>query len=243
MDPKQRKRQKVDLDKESKNRVKSFKLPKEIQWGHYDIYFPTLDNDGIKELCDFLKRLDSLSRYPQTRQDLTFRILHPLLAIRSPYEILKRLTQSSSFPREDVTCLTDGKSLDKALMERFTTPLFYRAAEHPDCRSLRLNTELSLQDFLAELAKDGKEISVYDYSISDPSRRTHTTTVEETLSHFQSNKDCGPARNFLDIENRAEVQFCPAEIARHDIRTKIAKGDVHHVGKVDSTWASRRPSE
>ena len=79
-------------------------------------------------------------------------------------------------------------------------------------------------------------LSVYDYSIPDPTKRTCQTTVHEILSCFPSENATRSALNFLDIENCTGIQFCPSPIILQDIVIKINALKQYNKGKTGSEW-------
>jgi hypothetical protein len=90
---------------------------------------------------------------------------------------------------------------------------------------------------LRHLAEDKEaSISVYDYAIQDPRQRTRKTNIQELLSRFQSDSIGGTALNFLDIENRTNIQFCPFQIILYDVMTKLEARKQHDKGKTASEW-------
>src|SRR4051794_2437666 len=103
--------------------------------------------------------------------------------------------------------------------------------------SLAPATNFGIQELLEHLAEDKEaSISVYDYSVPDPAERTRQTTVHEFLSCFRSGNTCHTALNFLDIENRTKIQFCPSPIILQDITTKLDALIQYDKGKTGSEW-------
>src|SRR2546430_1623486 len=221
---KRQKRKKTE--KNSREKAKCLKLDAAIEWGDYNPDFPTSGTAGELELHDFLQRLEKVSTFAKTRIDTTTRLLARLRS-SSKLEILKQLqSELLNLPQDDVIQLTDAQSLENALSQPFRIPLLHRATKlHP---SLGPHTNFGIQDLLKHLAEDEEaSTSVYDYSIQDPLQRTRKTTVQELLSRFQSDNAGGTALNFLDIENRTKIQFCPFQIILQDITTKLEARKQH----------------
>ena len=148
----------------------------------------------------------------------------------------------SNLQPDDVILLTDSKSLSNALDQPFRVPLLHRATPtHP---SLGPNTNFGIHELLKHLDEDKEALlSVYDYSLPDPTQRTRQTTVHEILSSFPSGNDIRPALNFLDIENRTGIQFCPSSIILRDIVTRIDALKQYNKGKTGSEWKAEPRKE
>ncbi|KAI9784302.1 MAG: hypothetical protein M1839_002363 [Geoglossum umbratile] len=213
-----------------------------IDWGSYDIDF-IASSPGERELHDFLQRLERVSMFAKTRADTTARLLSNLRQNPNKLDILAAIhSELSNLPQDDVYLLTDAKSLGDALSKPFQIPLLHRVtASHS---SLAPATNFGIQELLEHLAGDKEaSISVYDYSVPDPAKRTRQTTVHEFLSCFRSGNTCRTALNFLDIENRTKIQFCPSPIILQDITTKLDALIQHDKGKTGSEWRAERPKE
>jgi hypothetical protein len=84
---------------------------------------------------------------------------------------------------------------------------------------------------------------VYDYSIGPPQGRTRDTNVGELLETFSSERTNPRALNFLDIENRTGIQFCPSAITRSNILQRLEAGRDQSKGKTDSMWEPHNERE
>ena len=237
------KRQKrKDTIKKSKQKAKRLKLDPPIEWGDYNPALPTSGSAGELELYDFLQRLDKVSTFAKTRTDATARLLAKLRK-SSKLDILMQLdSELPNLPQDNVILLTDAQSLEDALSRPFRIPLLHRAtSNHP---SLGPCTNFGIDDFCKHLADDkDASISVYDYSIEVSSQRTRKTTVHELLSCFLPEKACKAVLNFLDIENRTKIQFCPSQIVLQDVSTKLEARIQHDKGKVESKWTAEQWKE
>ncbi|QKX60499.1 uncharacterized protein TRUGW13939_07644 [Talaromyces rugulosus] len=194
--------------------------------GPYDIDFPTFNNPGVKEIHEFMQTLEKHSTYPQK--------IAAGLESFSKLEILHRLLDPTT---DDIITVSTGDKdrLGARLQERFEKPILYRADGSSDCPDIK--------DLLKQLSEKGnKNLHVYDCSITDPSRRTYPTTVEKALQCFPSNPE-SRSLNFLDIENRFGVLYCPWLVSNHDIRTKISTHNFEEAGKVGSNWKLDKSSE
>lgn len=190
-----------------------------IKWESYNSRFPTSGGAGEKELYDFLQRLEG--RFDICRNEGEARLLsklrnHPKL------DILARVqSELPGLPPDDICLLTD--------------------ASHP---SLASNTNFGIQELLRHLSEhEEASISVYDYSIQDPAERTRQTTVSELLSSFQPGSTRSTALNFLGIENRTKIQFCPSPITLGVALSKLDARRYHDKGKTESTWRAEPPKE
>jgi hypothetical protein len=236
----ERSRKKGERDSKAKTKQRAKELEDGIRdalidWGNYNIDFLT-SSIGEEELYDFLQQLEKVSTFAKTRAYTTARLLSSLRRSHNKLDIL-RMVQSelSNLPQDDVYPLTDAKSLGDALSRPFQVPLLHRVtASHS---SLAPSTNFGIQELLKHLAEDkGASISVYDYYILDPIERTRQTTVHEVLSCFQPGSTRSAALNFLDIENRTKIQFCPSPIILQDITTKLDAMIQHDKGKTGSEW-------
>lgn len=237
-----KRQKKKQTEQRSRQKAKRLKLYGAIEWGDYNPDFPTLGREGPSELQSFLKRLERVSTFPNTRKDTTARLLARLNQY-SKLDILIQLeSELRNLPEDDLVLLTDTESLKTVLKQSFQVPLVHRASiDHP---SLGPSERFGIQDFLQHLAEDDEaSISVYDYSISDPCQRTRKTSVRELLTRFQSGNSCGTALNFLDIENRTNIQFCPSPILLQDITTKLEARKHKDKGKTRSDFKAEPRNE
>jgi hypothetical protein len=212
-----------------------------IEWGSYNPDFPT-SSLGEKELYSFLQRLEGASTFAKIRADSTARLISTLRE-RPKLQFLTELQMELlNLPQDDVILLTDANSLQKALNRPFQVPLLHRVTtNHP---SLAPNTSFGIRELVEHLAQDRKAtISVYDCSVSDPNERTRQTTVEELRSCFSSENACHTALNFLDIENRTKIQFCPSSIILQDITTRLDALMQTDKGKTGSKWEAKQLTE
>ncbi|KAH0563228.1 hypothetical protein GP486_002196 [Trichoglossum hirsutum] len=234
-----------EIETASKQRAKDLKnsiLNSEITWGDYNTNFPAHSASEV-ELHNFLRRIEKVSTFAKTRDDTSARLLSRLRERSSKLDILTQLQSDlRALPQDDVILLTDEGSLWDALNRPFQVPLLHRATENSP--SLRPRTNFGTPDLLKHLADhEEASISVYDYSIPDPTQRTRQTTVHELLSCFPSEKACCTALNFLDIENRTQIQFCPSPIILQDITTKLDASKEHDKGKTGSKWKAEPRKE
>lgn len=236
-------RKRSAIENKSRQRSKNLQLnDTAIEWGDYDIDFPTSGSTGELELYDFLQQLEKSSRFATTRADITARLLWRLCK-SSKLDLLTQLkTELLNLPQDDFILLTDMRSLKDALNRPFRIPLLHRmTTNYP---SLTSCTNFGIQEFLDHLALDqDASISVYDYSIEDPLERTSQTTVRWLLSQFQQDSVRGAALNFLDIENRTRIQFCPYQIKLQDIITKLDSRKEYDKGKTGSEWETEPQRE
>ena len=230
--------------REIAKRVKTYHTP---DWGSYNVDFLLPGTSGAHDILQFLKQLDTLSVFPNTRPAIIAQLTSDLRTLKSKNELLveqqSKLEYSAynlNFPEHDVITITDASSLEQALSCPFRMPLLHRATtEHP---SLNPYPGFVIKDFLSHLARDREAtLCVYDYSISPASQRTRSTTVAELLDCFQS-EDSGRPLNFLDIENRTYHQFCPPPIIQHNIMTNLGT-QIRDRGKTGSTWDPKPPKE
>ncbi|KAI9768126.1 MAG: JmjC domain-containing histone demethylation protein 1 [Geoglossum umbratile] len=241
---KKRRQKNRAIERKARERSKRLKLNNEvIEWGDYNPDFPTSGTVGELELHDFLSRLEKVSTFAETRTNATARLLHQLRA-NSKLEILAELkVQLHHFPYDDVILLDDTESLKNALDQPFRVPLLHRTTKNHSSLG-GSSTPFSIQDLLEHLAQDETaSISVYDYSIKDPQQRTRQTTVRELLSCFRPENVRGTALNFLDIENRTRIQFCPHQIKLQDIVTKLEDQKQPDKGKTGSEWNAQPGKE
>ncbi|KAI9855657.1 MAG: hypothetical protein M1813_009703 [Trichoglossum hirsutum] len=229
------KKNKRKWEKKSRDNAKKLKLNSTLEWGDYNSDFPTSGTSSELELYDFLQRLEKVSTFATTRKDTTARLLTKLRK-RPKVEILSDLnSEVPILPEDDVILLTDGESLKNALSRPFRIPLLHRVtANHP---SLGGYMDFCIRDLLEHLVEDKQAtFSVYDYAIQDPLQRTRRTTISELLSCFQPDNTRSTALNFLDIENRTAIQFCPFQITLQNISTKLEAQRQHDKGKTESEW-------
>ena len=219
----------------SKQRAKSFNPGQPIKWGIYDLPSATSGSAGESELLDFIRRLDAIATYAETRRNTTAHLLaglRPSLKL----DILVQLESAlPNLPDDDVILLTNAQSLEHALARRFSIPLLHRATTNPP--SLAPSTDFGIDDLCRHLADDrDASMSVYDYRIDEPERRTRPTKVNELLSCFLPGTVAKTALNFLDIENRTKIQFSPPQLVLQDVSTKLEARLQHNKGKVESEW-------
>jgi hypothetical protein len=219
-----KRKQQLDAAKESK-RVRRELEQQLIQWGNYDINFPTFNQPSIQEIHDFLQALEKRSSYPH--------ILLSAVNNLPKLEILRFIHYY--IPRNDTIILPGLDTLDDILCQPFTRPIFHR--------SKGPSPSFSIQQLLKDFTPyREKGLHVYDYSVADSSERTRRTTVEEALQRFPSNSSSRPL-NFLDIENRTGIAFCPQQIIRYNIQKRIAAQKPDQMGKIDSGWTPKEASE
>ncbi|KAH0537308.1 hypothetical protein FGG08_005898 [Glutinoglossum americanum] len=238
-------RKRKEIETASKRRAKDLKdsiLKSEITWGDYNANFPARSM-GEVELHDFLLRIEKVSTFAKIRDDTFARLLSKLREKSSKLDILTQLQSDlCTLPQDDVILLTDEGSLSDALNWPFQVPLLHRATK--DSPSLAPRTNFGIPDLLKHFADYGAaSISVYDYSVPDPTQRTRQTTVHELLSCFPSERACCTALNFLDIENRTQIQFCPSSIILQDITAKLDALKEHDKGKTGSKWKAEPRKE
>lgn len=137
-------------------------------------------------------------------------------------EILASLdSEFLNLPEDDLTLPTNEKPLDDALCEPFRIFLLYRAMTTDP--GLGSRYKFGIDDVCKNLSDNmDSSIAVYDYSIEDPLERTYSTTVPEMLSRFLPDGRTG--LNFLDIENRTTIQFCPRPLSSKIFRPKWGLG-------------------
>jgi hypothetical protein len=238
-------RRRREIEKLSKQRAKDLNcriLKSNITWGGYNTDFPA-SSTSEEELHDFIQRIEKVSTFPKIQDDTSARLLSRLRESSSKLDILTQLQSDfRALPQDDVILLTNEGSLSDALSRPFQVPLLHRATE--DSPSLAPRKNFGIPDLLKHFADySAASISVYDYSVLDPTQRTRQTTVDEPLSCFPSEKACCTALNFLDIENRTQIQFCPSPIILHDITTKLDALKEHDKGKTGSKWKAEPRKE
>ena len=240
----QKKRATEAKSRKNAKRVKTYHA---VGWEDYNVNFAVPGTGGAQDVPQFLKQLDALSIFPTTRQDIIAQLTFNLKTLKSKNELLiaqqaklEHLAYNPNFPEHDVITITDNQSLNQVISCPFRMPILHRATtEHP---SLNPYPKFGIEDFLKHLAKDNEaSLCVYDYSISQPSQRTRSTTVSELLECFQSEHNSRPL-NFLDIENRTYHQFCPPPIIQHNIMTNLGT-QIRDRGKTGSTWDPKPPKE
>ncbi|KAI9760830.1 MAG: hypothetical protein M1840_002192 [Geoglossum simile] len=213
-----------------------------IEWGSYDLGFLTSGLEGEKELYDFLKRLEKVSTFARIGADTTAKLLS-MLRKGSKLDMISGIqSELPSLRQDDIIFLTDAKSLKDTLSQPFQVPLLHRVTtSHP---RLSPSINFSIQEFLGTLAREmGASISVYDYSIQDPTKRTRRTTLDELISCFCRENTCRTALNFLDIENRSGIQFCPLSITLQNIMTRLNALTQYDKGKTGSEWKAEPAKE
>ncbi|KAH0562968.1 hypothetical protein GP486_002469 [Trichoglossum hirsutum] len=209
-----------------------------IEWGRYNTNFQTSGTEGESELNDFLQELERISEFAETGATAA-RLLSSLRKNYSPIDILMTIqSKLPDLPKDDVILLTDAKCLENVLSRPFRVPLLHRTTTDRFCLGSRM--DFSIHDLLVHLEKAylnaKSSVSVYDYSIQDPSKRTRETTVNELLSYFRSDNSHNVGLNFLDIENRTGIRFCPSQIILQDITTILEARNQPDIGKTRSEW-------
>lgn len=160
-----------------------------------------------------------------------------LLPLKSPLEIIASIPSTFPVSGGDMILLKDSRALDDCLREKFDKPLLHRKSLSGNSLSGR---QLSLDAFWNHLReKPNNTIDVYDYTVADPSSRTRRMAVQEVLSHWELPEHEGHAINLLGMENRIG-DFCPTEIIRHDLSSKLSSAIPDNVGKTDSQWRNDR---
>ncbi|KAI9764069.1 MAG: hypothetical protein M1840_008873 [Geoglossum simile] len=209
-------------------------------WQHHIGYGITFRRDPLilHAVC-----LRYSSREGKIQDDTSARLLSKLRERSSKLDILTQLQSDlRALSQDDIILLTDEGSLSDALNQPFQVPLLHRATK--DSPSLAPRTNFGIPDLLKHFADYGAaSISVYDYSVLDPTQRTRQTTVHKLLSCFPSEKTCCTTLNFLDIENRTQIQFCPSSIILQDITTKLDALKEHDKGKTGSKWKAEPRKE
>ena len=198
----------------------------------------SLTCDGVSEpwVHTFLTQIEKVSTYAQTTRDTITRPCLELRQNRSKFETFDHIfNRLSCAPLNDVILLEDSDSLGQSLRQDFRSPLLHQA--RPKNPSLGCHMNFSIRDLLDHLAEDERATcSVYDCSIPDPGKRTYTTPITTLQSCFQQNSHQSNPLNFLDIENRTNIQFCPFQITMQDILTRIGAQQARDKGKTQSTW-------
>jgi len=132
-------------------------------------------------------------------------------------------------------------SLQDALLKSFNIPLFHRAAS--DQGSL-VYPKLRIAGAIKYLAEDQKAaFHVYDYSISNPNQRTRRADIQELQSHFELPGTNKTALNFLDIENRTGITFCPLALSMANIMRRLDNLKEHDKGNIGVNWIPRIEKE
>jgi hypothetical protein len=123
-----------------------------IEWGNYDIHFPTSGSAGELELYDFIQQLEKSSGFATTRADITARLLWSLRK-SSKLDLLTQLkAELLNLPQDDFILLTDMRSLRDALNRPFQIPLLHRmTTNYP---SLTSCTNFGIREVLNHLALD-----------------------------------------------------------------------------------------
>jgi hypothetical protein len=206
-------------------------------WGGYDTNIPVFGK-GAEEMQDFLRRLETVSNFPQTRQNKIEEVLEDLQSMKSKYDVLNRLpSHLMSFPLDDVILLTDQDSLKNELGRKFSVPLLHRVTNNSPSLGSSSYRDFTLDAFLTyHSGNKDMSVSVYDYTVENPNKRTRVATVDELLLQFDSGNDNSTVLNWLDIENRLAFRFCPLSILLQDIRLKTAARNQPSLGRSFSTW-------
>ena len=137
---------------ESKHKAKKLRQSPPIEWGDYDPPVAMSGSEGESELHDFLRRLEQISTFAETRTDAAARFLAKLRK-STKLDILAQLQSTMpNFPQDDVILLTDAQSLDNALVQPFEIPLLHRTTtDHP---SLGTHTNFGIAEFCNHLGDD-----------------------------------------------------------------------------------------
>ena len=72
----------------SREKAKKVKTYHAADWGDYDVNFPVVGTGGVQDVPRFLKRLDALSVFPTTRQDIVAQLTSDLRTLKSKNELL-----------------------------------------------------------------------------------------------------------------------------------------------------------
>lgn len=236
-DHKRQKQQRKVWREDSRKRRKQLHIPESVQWGSYCLDFPTFDNPGIIELQNFIRELDNVAEWAQSRRELIADFMRSLHASKSPLEMITSV--SSIFPASngDMILLDSAQDLYDCLGKPFNKPLLHRTSMSG--KSL-CGRKLSLDMFWTYLHEQSiKAIDFYDYSVAEPSSRTQRMTVQEVILHWKLPGYERHAINLLDIENRI-WDFCPTEVIQHDLSCKISRSLAANVGKTSSEWMNNR---
>lgn len=211
-----------------------------VNWGGYDPDFTIPDGaEGPKEMHRFINGLEGLAHFAKTKTCL-INALQEAAPPRSTLGQLDYLLTLPALPQEDITLVRSHADLHEHLDKVFRLPLLHRAT---DATPTVVPQQYNLADFLKDMSSDeDTDISVYDYSIGDAQGRTYTTKVRKLRSSFPSCPDA-PALNFLDIENRTGLQFCPSAVRRQDLVFRIGAQQGNNKGKTASSWAAPNSPE
>lgn len=222
---------------ESRKRRENLHIPECVAWGSFDLDFPTLNNSGIVELQKFIFELNDEAQWAKSGEEIIADFMRKLLPLKSPLEIIASIPSTFPVSGGDMILLKDSRALDDCLREKVDKPLLHRKSLSGNSLSGR---QLSLHAFWMHLREQpNKTIDVYDYTVADPSSRTRRMAVQEVLSHWELPEHERHAINLLDIENRIG-DFCPTEIIRHDLSSKLSRAIPDNVGKTDSQWRNDR---
>ncbi|KAI9868972.1 MAG: hypothetical protein M1813_002795 [Trichoglossum hirsutum] len=206
--------------------------------------YETISRRRSKEF-DIAVGLKKISEFAKTGATAT-RLLSSLRKNHTLTEILTMIqSKLLDLPKNDVILLANSKSLENALSKPFRVPLLHCTTANYPC--LESRTDFDIQNLLMHLEKVSLNtrvlVSVYDYSIQDPSERTRTTTVNELLSYFRLDNSNSIELNFLDIENCTGISFCPSQIILQDITTILEARKRLDIGKTRSEWNSKLREE
>lgn len=197
-----------------------------------------MSSSAVDELRAFVQELESVSRIAGTKDDAALGLYYSIKSMKSPLDIMQYIVDGTQqAAREDVVLLQDAKDLENHLAHPFDLPLLHRTT---DAQPSLVGARLSLEDLMSLLKRSPQdEINVYDYSIANPAARTKKVNVSKLLDNFPSSPSL-PALNFLDIENRTGLQFCPREVRLSDV--SLDRGGPN-VGKTASDWVGQPTSE
>ncbi|BDD61156.1 hypothetical protein MAP00_006227 [Monascus purpureus] len=222
-----------------RERQRVLPIPKRIQWGPYNLDFPTFDSAGILELRKFIQELDNEANWAKPREHIIADIMESLRMskTKSPLEIIAMVPSILPTSDGDLFLLNDSQALYDRLEQKFEKPLLHRASLSGNSLCGR---KLTLDAFWKHLREQpNKTIDVYDYAVVEPTSRTRRLTVQEVLLHWELPTQERHALNLLEIENRIG-DFCPTEIVQHDLHSKLSLLPPDNVGKTDSNWKNSR---
>ena len=233
-DDEERRKRKRQSTSKWRDKKKRFNRDGKLEWSVYKIGSPISNSTGELELFDFIQRLENISTLATTKQDRIARLLEHTA---TKLDLLDKLRcELIGCPPDDIILVSDTESFEAALAKSFQVPILYRPATSSE--------QFGIRQLLRHLAEnEHASVEVYDYSIEDSSKRTRKSSVHELLSCFQPENSHQPALNFLDIENRTKIPFCPPSITLQDVRTKIETQTQDSIGKIGSEWTGEQLKE